>query len=69
MKSALARELRENSGYLLDGGWLASAKLMEAAAAEIERLSLRLAELEQRESFQGVVRAASVAAIFRLFGR
>ena len=49
MRSALARELRENRVYLQDAGWAATAALMEIAAAEIERLADRVAELERRE--------------------
>lgn len=39
MKSALARELRENSAYLRDSGFHASARLMDIAASEIDQLS------------------------------
>ena len=48
MASGLARELRENCGYLRDGGWDSTAKLMEVAADELERLEARVSELEQR---------------------
>lgn len=68
MKSALARELRENSGYLRDSGWDATAKLMEAAAAELDRLSKRVTELERREDEAGPSNTP-VAAIIRRFGR
>jgi hypothetical protein len=48
MASGLARELRENVGYLRDAGWDSTAKLMERAAAELERAEMRVAELERR---------------------
>ncbi len=47
MASGLARELRENVGYLRDAGWDSTAKLMERAADELERLDLRVARLER----------------------
>jgi hypothetical protein len=39
MEPALARELRENCGYLKDEGWIYTAQLMEQAADEIDRLA------------------------------
>jgi hypothetical protein len=47
MASGLARELRENVGYLRDAGWDSTAKLMERAAEELERLDMRVARLER----------------------
>jgi hypothetical protein len=47
MASGLARELRENVGYLRDAGWDSTAKLMERAADELERLDRHVARLEQ----------------------
>jgi hypothetical protein len=44
MSSGLARELREDCGNLRD----AAAKLRQAAADELERLSRRVMELEGR---------------------
>jgi hypothetical protein len=48
MRSVLARELRENCGNLRDAGWESTARLMEVAADELERLGARVCELEQR---------------------
>jgi hypothetical protein len=50
MESALARELRENVGYLQDSGFTGTARLMQLAAAEIDRLSSRVLELERRNA-------------------
>jgi hypothetical protein len=50
MEPALARELRENCGYLRDEGWTQSARLMELAADEIERLT---AQTEQLRNLKG----------------
>jgi hypothetical protein len=47
MASGLARELLENVGYLRDAGWDSTAKLMERAADELERLDMRVARLER----------------------
>jgi hypothetical protein len=47
MASGLAQELRENVGYLRDAGWDSTAKLMERAAEELERLDLRVARMER----------------------
>jgi hypothetical protein len=44
--SFLVQELRESHPYLTDGGWHQVAKLMIAAADEIERLQGRVRELE-----------------------
>jgi hypothetical protein len=46
MATPLITTLRENSGYLQDGGWHQTAQLMTLAASEIERLTLRIRELE-----------------------
>ena len=48
MTSGLARELRENCGELRDAGWDSTAKLMEIAAKELERLVARVSELQQQ---------------------
>ncbi len=50
MSAFLARELRESCPYLADEGWHQVAKLMEAAADEIERLHARIHELEMEAS-------------------
>jgi hypothetical protein len=42
----LAMQLRESSPYLADQGWHQVAKLMDAAADEIEYLQARVHELE-----------------------
>lgn len=47
MNTGLARELRENVGYLRDVGFHSTARLMEAAAAEIERLAAPASSKEQ----------------------
>jgi hypothetical protein len=46
----LASQLRESSPYLADQGWRQVAKLMEAAADEIEHLRARVHELEMASS-------------------
>jgi hypothetical protein len=46
MSAYLANQLRESSPYLADQGWHQVAKLMEAAADEIECLRARVRELE-----------------------
>jgi hypothetical protein len=50
MESALARELRENVGYLHESGFTATARLMQLAAAEIDSLSSRVSESERRNT-------------------
>jgi hypothetical protein len=50
MESALARELRENVGYLRDSGFTATARLMQLAAAEIDILAARVSALERRNT-------------------
>jgi hypothetical protein len=48
VSEALSQELRENCGYLRDGGWRNAAALMLAAANEIDRLGARVKQLEER---------------------
>ncbi len=50
MSPYLAAQLRESSPYLADQGWHQVAKLMEAAADEIEYLRARVHELEMTAS-------------------
>jgi hypothetical protein len=52
MASGLARELRENCGYLRDAGWNNMASLIALAADELDRLEERVADLEQRINSQ-----------------
>jgi hypothetical protein len=47
VSKALSQELRENSGYLRDGGWRNTAALMMAAADEIDQLEARVRKLEK----------------------
>ena len=47
MSKGLSQELRENSGYLRDGGWQNTAALMVAAADEIDRLKARVRHLKE----------------------
>ena len=47
MNTMLITALRESRGYLQDQGWHQTARLMTSAAAEIERLSARVRELEE----------------------
>lgn len=42
----LVAELRDSSGYLADQGWQQTAIMMILAADELERLSIRVAELQ-----------------------
>ena len=42
----IIRELRDSEPYLADGGWHQVARLMLAAADEIEQLHARIGELE-----------------------
>jgi len=70
MPSALARELRENVGYLHDGGWHGTAALLEKSADELDRLDGRVSKLERRASREPTAwRDAVSVALFRLFGR
>ena len=52
MSAFLTRELRESSPYLADEGWHHVAKLMDAAADEIERLDARIHQLDTTVSSQ-----------------
>ena len=61
MKSALARELKENSAYLRDSGFQSTAMLMDIAANEIDRLAARL---ERRESQHPRFVFPSIARLF-----
>jgi len=45
----LLKELRESRLYLADVGWRHVAKLIAAAADEIERLNARIEELEDQQ--------------------
>jgi hypothetical protein len=70
MASALARELRENVGYLRDAGWDSTATLIEASAAELDRLNARVAKLERQACGRSASRrAALIFTVPRLFGR
>jgi hypothetical protein len=42
----LIAQLRDSGGYLADQGWQQTSIMMELAATELERLSIRVAELE-----------------------
>ena len=68
MEIGLSRELRENADYLSESGWKSSARLMLLAAAEIERLSARVAKLEHLEDGRRL-RTFTVALFSRLHGR
>ena len=46
----LIAELRDSSGYLADQGWQQTAIVMMLAAAELERLSARVAELQSSKA-------------------
>jgi len=48
METALTAALRASHGYLQDQGWHQTAQLMTLAAKEIERLSERVRELEDK---------------------
>ena len=76
MTTPLTTTLRENCGYLQDEGWHQTAQLMTLAASEIERLTVRIRQLEEHlasledasglrtpeASNQNGVRVAAVAA-------
>jgi hypothetical protein len=47
MTTPLTTTLRENCGYLRDQGWHQTAQLMTLAANEIERLTVRIRQLEE----------------------
>ena len=61
MKSALSRELKENSAYLRDGGFHSTATLIEVAAKEIDWLAVRIAELEHRQNQSSWPNLASIS--------
>ena len=48
--SYLVEQLRESLPYLKNEGWTNTAELMNAAAAELERLALKVRYLEGRIS-------------------
>jgi len=48
VSSTIAEELRESVGYLRDAGWRNVARVVQQGAAELERQSERIAELERR---------------------
>ena len=76
MSTPLITMLRENCGYLEDEGWHQTARLIVLAANELERLDVRIRELEQHlatldegsgprtpeASNQNTVRAAAVSS-------
>ena len=47
MSTPLIMTLLESCGYLQDQGWHQTAQLMKVAAAEIESLNRRIADLER----------------------
>jgi hypothetical protein len=47
MSIQLIAQLRESLPYLEDQGWTNTARLMSAAANELERLTFKIKELEQ----------------------
>jgi hypothetical protein len=47
MSTHLIAQLRDSLPYLMDEGWTNTAKLMSAAANELERLTFKIQELEQ----------------------
>ena len=57
--SYLSTQLMESAPYLKDAGWRETATLLIAAAAEIEELKQRVAELEIKRGREGVGGAAS----------
>lgn len=63
MKSALARELKENSAYLRDSGFHGSATLMDLAANEIDRLSIRIGEFERQKEKNAPLFFPSIARL------
>jgi hypothetical protein len=48
MSTQLIAQLRESLPYLADEGWTNTAKLMGTAANELERLTFKIQELEQK---------------------
>jgi hypothetical protein len=74
--SYLSTQLMESAPYLKDAGWRETATLLIAAAAEIEELKQRVAELEISEAARGSPRRRSGAPFdawrsnwLSLFGR
>jgi hypothetical protein len=61
----LTTALRENRGYLQDQGWHQTARLMNCAAEEIERLSERVRDLENRTVHDRTVHDRTRAASAR----
>jgi len=59
--SFLSTQLMESAPYLRDAGWRETATLLIAAAAEIEELKQRVAELEISEAARGSPRRRSGA--------
>ena len=59
MSTALVTTLRESIGYLRDDGYDQTARLMTAAADELERLSRRVQVLEAVGQSQTVSRRAT----------
>jgi hypothetical protein len=57
--SFLSTQLMESASYLRDAGWRETATLLIAAAAEIEELKQRVAELEISEAACGSPRRRS----------
>ena len=60
----LARELRENSGYLRDSGWDSTATLVELAADELDRLeqrNLRIGKAHRHTISSGTIGCIAVA--------
>lgn len=61
MSTALVATLRESCGYLHDDGYHQTARLMAAAADEIERLNRRVYALESRDRRVASRRPAGMA--------
>jgi tripartite-type tricarboxylate transporter receptor subunit TctC len=62
MSFAIARELRDSSGYLTDQSWHSTASLMELAADEIERLSRENIKLKASRSLLAAQMCAVLAS-------
>jgi hypothetical protein len=62
MSTALITALRESCGYLRDGGYRQTARLLVMAADEIERLNERVRLLEDGASAQASVRERRAVA-------
>ena len=63
MSLAIAQELRESLGYLRDAGWRNYANVVQQAAAELDRQSERIAELERRLDGSRNAGRARIAAL------